>query len=148
MNATNNLRFAPFIVLISALLICTVGCSESSSTAPTLPNADGAPNAPTALDAKAFRSNVDMQSATSIVVLRWADNSTSETGFHIQRKTAGSDWIQLRTVEEDETYYRDSGIQTNLLYYYRVCAFNEHGRSNYSNEVSVQLLDSAHLPRK
>ncbi len=148
MSSILNLKTAQLFVLMTALLFSTIGCSDSSTTAPTVPDEDGVPNPPSALNAEAYRGNSDMQSATSIVILKWSDNSQSETGFHIQRKTAGSGWIQLKTVDANVNYYRDTGIQTNLIYYYRVCAFNEYGRSGYSNEISVQLLDIVDQPRK
>ena len=43
------------------------------------------------------------------VNLSWTDNSTSETGFKIQRKGATGSYVTVGTVGADITVYEDKG---------------------------------------
>ncbi len=72
------------------------------------------------------------------VNLSWTDNSISETGFAIERKTnvAGS-YAQIATVLANVTTYTDTSLATNTIYYYRVSAYDAIGYSTYSNEASA-----------
>jgi hypothetical protein len=88
------------------------------------------PQAPSNLTAAAA-------SATS-VNLNWADNSSGETGFKIERKTgSGGTWAQITSVGANVTTYQDTGLTTQTTYYYRVRATNAGGDSAYSNQVSA-----------
>jgi len=91
--------------------------------------AQAAPAAPTNLSVTAVTTNQ--------VVISWTDNSTTETGFKIERKTgAGGTYAQIATAGANATSYSDSGLTENTTYYYRVKASNAGGDSFYSNEAS------------
>jgi len=70
------------------------------------------------------------------VTIQWADNSTNESGFKIERKIgSGGSWSQITTVGANVTTYQNSGLTNNTQYSYRVRAYNIYGDSEYSNEV-------------
>ncbi len=75
-------------------------------------------------------------SATSIK-LRWADNSTNETNFSIERKLGDlGAYAVIATAPAGATAFTDTGLTANSYYYYRVRAYNTTiGYSNYSNEA-------------
>ena len=88
------------------------------------------PAAPTNLTAAAA-------SSTS-VNLAWQDNSNDETGFKIERKTVPPNkWEEIATVGAGVTAYKNTGLTTNTLYYYRVRAYNASGNSSYSNSADA-----------
>jgi hypothetical protein len=70
--------------------------------------------------------------------LSWRDNSTNEQGFKIQRKTgAAGTWAQIATVGPNVRTYPNAGLAAVTAYYYRVCAYNAAGDSNWSNVASA-----------
>src|SRR5262249_13410143 len=79
------------------------------------------PTAPTNLNATA--------SAPDRIDLTWADQSTDETGFQIDRATNSSFTAGLATfnVNANVTSYADTGLAAATTYYYRVRAFNTVG---------------------
>ena len=69
------------------------------------------------------------------LTLSWADNSTSEDGFNIERRPGSSTtFAQIATVAANATSYTDGALQNATMYCYRVQAFNTAGSSGYSNE--------------
>src|SRR3990170_4456443 len=69
------------------------------------------------------------------LTLSWTDNSTSEDGFNIERRTGSSTtFTQIATVGANVTSYVDGGLLDATTYCYRVQAFNTTGSSGYSNE--------------
>ena len=101
-------------------------CSEKNAT--TLWNIPAAP------------SRLRITSITSgTVVLAWADNSSDETGFKVQRKQGvGGIYTQIATPNANVTTFTDSdpALLDGTQYYYRVCATNSAGDSAFSNEVN------------
>ena len=88
-----------------------------------------APPAPTGLTATvASAKQIDLQ---------WND-VTGEDGYKIERKTSGTDWVQIAAVGSNVTSKLDKGLSPGT-YTYRVRAFNSAGNSPYSNEASVTL---------
>jgi hypothetical protein len=77
--------------------------------------------------------------------LYWKDNSVNETGFVIERKTAGGFYNQIATVGPDTTKYSDTNAALGTTYYYRVKAAGSLD-SGYSNEASGVLLKYAVVP--
>jgi len=73
------------------------------------------------------------------IILEWADNSTNESNFEIEKSTTGSGgpFSLINTVGADVTTYTDNGLATSTEYWYRVRATNGYGNSNYSNVVSA-----------
>jgi len=67
--------------------------------------------------------------------LAWWDNSTTETGFKIERKTGSAGtWAQIATVGANITSYSNTGLAGATTYYYRVRANAGTANSLYSNE--------------
>ncbi len=84
------------------------------------------PAAPSALDAVSV--------STSRIDLSWADNSSNETGFYVQRSPNGIDgWSLVNTVGANTEAWSNTGLPLSTLYYYRVQAYNDDGPSPYSN---------------
>ncbi len=95
------------------------------------------PNAPSSLVATAV-SNTEID-------LTWADNSTNETGFKVERSPNGtSSWTQIATPAAGATSYNNTtGLTANTTYYYRVRATNSAGDSSYSNIANTATLPNA-----
>lgn len=68
---------------------------------------------------------------TTTVDLTWADNTTHETGFILERcaGTGCSDFAEVAAIEADATAYTDTTVCTNTEYSYRIMAVDE-GLSN------------------
>lgn len=71
--------------------------------------------------------------------LYWKDNSINETGFVIERRTAGTFYTQIATVGPNTTQYSDTNAALGTTYYYRVKAAGSLD-SGYSNEASGVLV--------
>jgi YVTN family beta-propeller protein len=71
--------------------------------------------------------------------LSWTDNSDSEMGFAIERRTSDSAFGEIYRVGSNITYYRDAGLDAFTTYYYRVRAYNTMTGeySPYTNEASA-----------
>ena len=69
------------------------------------------------------------------ITLSWADNSSNENGFEIQRKigTSGT-FIQRAILGINATSYVDTGLTAATTYCYRVRAFNSAGNSAFTPE--------------
>jgi uncharacterized protein (TIGR02145 family) len=79
--------------------------------------------------------------AISQIVLTWTDNSTNETGFKIERKTAQTNYTLIGNSNADVTTYTDNTVLNNIPYTYRVYAYNNVGNSlTYSNEFTIRSI--------
>ena len=79
-------------------------------------------------------------SATGIN-LAWQDNSTSETGFIVERRRLGSGkWVRIGTTAAGTHALASDGLFPNATYIYRVQAFNNSETSAYSNEAAATTL--------
>jgi hypothetical protein len=84
------------------------------------------PESPTNLEAVAT-------DATQID-LNWQDNSSSETGFKIERSLTGfAPWTEIAAPASNITAYADDSVSPGTTYYYRVFSYNSAGQSEYSN---------------
>ncbi len=70
-------------------------------------------------------------SATQIEIF-WADNSSTEQGFRVERSRDGVNFSEISAVGENVTSLQDSAVSPGVSYYYRVRAFNATGLSDYS----------------
>jgi hypothetical protein len=76
------------------------------------------------------------QATAATLQLSWADNSSDETGFHVERKLGvAGEYSVIATTGADVTSYDDSSLADNTTYCYRVNAFNSAGSSPYAPEV-------------
>ncbi len=72
------------------------------------------------------------------VRLTWWDNSTSENGFVIERKTSGGVFAKIAQVGANVEAYMDGKIQSETTYFYRVRpVWKSGGILTPSNEVMV-----------
>jgi hypothetical protein len=87
-------------------------------------------SAPSNLSASAIsKSRID---------LSWRDNSSTETGFSIERKKASDAFYTvISEAGSNVTSYADTGLSAGTKYYYRIKAYNSSGESSYSNEASA-----------
>jgi hypothetical protein len=68
--------------------------------------------------------------------LSWTDNSSSESGFKIERRVgATGTFAQVAIVTPNTESYTDDGLVAGVFYCYQVRAFNADGDSSYSNEA-------------
>ena len=96
----------------------------NATTTPTIPKAPGN------LSATAINH--------SQINLAWADSSSNEDGFKIERKTgAAGTYAQIGTVGANVTTYSNTGLSENTQYFYRVRAHNAGGHSAYTNQANA-----------
>lgn len=82
--------------------------------------------------------------SSSQINLSWADNSTTETGFRIERSSSsGGPYTQIATVGTNVTTYSNSGLSASTTYYYRVRAYNANGNSASSSVASATTSASS-----
>ncbi len=118
----------------------TAGNSGYSNTAyATTQSSATIPNAPGSITASAASS--------SQINLAWADNSTNESGFNIERATSSSGpWSLLATLGANVTSYSNTGLAASTTYYYRAYAYNTAGNSGYSNTAYATTQSSVTIP--
>ncbi len=90
------------------------------------------PAAPTSLVAAA-------QTPGPRINLTWADNSSNETGFVIERSVNGATFAPLTTVAANIRTYADTTVVASTTYAYRVAAVNAAGQSTYATSASIAL---------
>lgn len=83
---------------------------------------------------------IDQSTAQAQVLLRWADNSVNEQGFHIERSSDGVSFVALATAGPDFGQFTDFAVNHGGRFFYRVRSFNSGGVSAFSNTAGV-LLD-------
>ena len=106
------------------------------------PTAPPAPAAPSSLGATGV--------STSQINISWTDNSSVESGYKIERAPAVNNsagtFTQIATVGANVKTYANTGLSSNITYYYRVRAYNAAANSAYSNTASARTLSSTALP--
>ena len=75
--------------------------------------------------------------SSSSVKITWKDNSDSEEGFKILRRTVSTYYIPVAVVGRDIATYSDSNLAAGMKYYYKVVSYNATGSSE-SSEVEVK----------
>lgn len=78
--------------------------------------------------------------STSEIRLSWTDQSSNEKGFYLERKQGDEDFTQIAVISKDATGHTDTGLQEKITYTYRICAFNDFGSSDFSNEASSKTI--------
>jgi Zn-dependent metalloprotease len=94
------------------------------ATAATL----AAPAAPSGLTATAAPGRID---------LSWADNSSYEQGFRVERSLDGAAFTQIAQLAANVTTYANTSLASGTRYYYRVRAFDGSNVGAYSNVASA-----------
>ena len=98
------------------------------------------PEAPTSLSATAVSAGQ--------INLAWADNSSNESGFEVER-CAGAGCTNFSTVAEtgaNITSYSNGGLAASSTYRYRVRAFNDSGDSSFSNVAEATTAAATSKP--
>lgn len=72
------------------------------------------------------------------VLLKWKDNSTTESGYRVERKEGSGEYSLLATRPANTTSYRDPLPLPCRSYTYRVRAYDASGNSGPSNEVTFE----------
>ena len=105
-----------------------------------------------ACNAPAAPSNLITSAASQTQInLEWADNSSDEADFHIERSPNGSTgWAEIATVSAGVISYSNIGLTCNTSYYYRVRAYrsSDEQYSGYSSNANAatQLCDPPAAP--
>jgi len=110
------------------------GVSPFSNTV-TVTTGISVPNAPTGLA-------VSAPSMTQLD-LSWADNSTNESGFIVERSADGTTFLEVARPGANTTSWSNSGLSQSTTYHYRVRSYNSAGASVSSNTVSGRTKDPA-----
>lgn len=82
-------------------------------------------------------SNLYVTHESSGFRLSWLDNSDTETGFIIERKSPNRSFIKICEIPKNTTSFIDTDISTDEEYIYRIYACSDVGNSYYSNEAST-----------
>ena len=76
--------------------------------------------------------------SSSQINLSWTDNSSTETGFRIERSSSSAGpYSEIATVGANVTTYSNTGLSASTTYYYRVRAYNANGNSASSSVASA-----------
>ena len=101
------------------------------NAARALANMSSLPAAPSQLQV------VSLTSTTATIT--WADNSSNETGFIVERKDGQGFFFDIGSRGANITYGVAIGLQLGRFYTFRVRAVNTSGSSGFSNEAKVFL---------
>lgn len=88
--------------------------------------------------------------SANAAILTWTDNSNNEKGFEIERalytgSTLGN-YAKIATVGENITTYTDDTPEKGKKYSYRVLAFNDSGKSDYSASADWNEPEALNIP--
>jgi predicted phage tail protein len=85
--------------------------------------------------------------SASTISLSWDDNSTTETGFEIERSlTQGSGYELIYTTAANAESHNDNGLTENTTYYYRIRAPGVNNSSAYSVEANATTSPALNAP--
>ncbi|MCU0600381.1 MAG: fibronectin type III domain-containing protein, partial [Desulfobacterales bacterium] len=77
------------------------------------------------------------------ISLVWADNSSNEASFVLERRIdSGAFSVLSQSIPQNTESFLDAGILTNHIYVYRVKARNSFGDSGYSNETVQEVIST------
>lgn len=79
--------------------------------------------------------------AADTVELSWVDNSSTESGFLIERRAYGEaePWTLAGSVAADVTRFDDTGLGAGIRYTYRVSSSESGLQSGYSNSATISV---------
>ncbi|MBQ9370589.1 MAG: fibronectin type III domain-containing protein, partial [Thermoguttaceae bacterium] len=97
-----------------------------------------APNAPSDLVFGVY------DASTKSLPMSWIDNSDNESGFITQFSSDGETWELDGTTVADVTTRTATNVEAGQKYYFRVAAFNEAGRSDWTyGEFAAPIAPNA-----
>lgn len=77
------------------------------------------------------------------IKLAWADNSSNETGFELQRATAlAGPYLAIATTQANATIYTDSNLAPSTRYYYKLRAVGLTGESGFTTASGTTATSS------
>lgn len=114
-------------LLLVALPLVLTGCFKKKHHVALPPE----PGVPTNLVATAVSSTQ--------IDLTWTDNSIDEKGFYVYRRNGGS-YRRIVALNSNTTSYRDSSLNPEITYWYKVSSYSDSGESGSSNEASAKTL--------
>ncbi|GAB4536033.1 MAG: hypothetical protein Fur0020_03780 [Thermodesulfovibrionia bacterium] len=77
---------------------------------------------------------------SSTITLTWQDNATGEDGYKLERKTGDGGFVEIADLSRDTNTYRDTGLEPETTYTYRIKAYNSISESFYSNSAEATTL--------
>jgi len=87
-----------------------------------------------------LRISTRYDGATAVAELLWQDHADNEVGFEVLRSDNGKEFRVVAVVGADSAHYNDKvGRYITGGFSYKVRAFNEAGKSEDSNVVSIWL---------
>ena len=116
--------------------LTAVNAGGSSTPVMSAPIAFGAP--PNGVPSN-LTGTVAVQGKKATVNLTWADNSTNETGFEIERATNATFTVgsTITTVATNTTAATQNNLYRGVTYFFRVRAISNGGASAWSNVFSI-----------
>jgi WD40 repeat protein len=71
--------------------------------------------------------------------LDWNTHELYRTGYQIMRMQSDTYWENIKHIEnKEQTTYLDTTIQSNIIYYYRICGKADANSSHYSNIINIK----------
>ena len=119
---------------VTAINIAGESANSNEASATTPSSGGSAPTAPGNL--------VTATISSSQINLSWTDNSTTESGFRIRRRTGTSGFGDVATVAANVTTYQNTGLAAGTTYVYQVVSYNDFGTSAGSNESTATTTSS------
>ena len=82
--------------------------------------------------------NLKASITSNSVALSWKDTNTGEGGYIIERSPANNTtFSEITRTDSNAVSYTDTDIKNGIKYYYRVAAYRDSVKSDYSSEVSI-----------
>jgi hypothetical protein len=85
-------------------------------------------------------TNLAAAAAQGGINLTWADNSSAEDGYEVQRSTDATTFSTIADLGANATSYSDAGTTSSPTFWYRVRAKKDGGFSGFSSVVSATTV--------
>ncbi|WP_347838698.1 T9SS type A sorting domain-containing protein [uncultured Draconibacterium sp.] len=87
--------------------------------------------------------NLSVSIVDATMQLSWSDNSEHEEGFYIERSEDGGGYTLLDSVAAETEGYTDVSVVAGVEYSYRIQAYLNDDKSDYSNTASARIVPTA-----
>jgi hypothetical protein len=88
--------------------------------------------------------NSDKQASVTWTNNANAGNKQPYNGIYVDRQTNGTGaWLNVANVSGSSTGWTDTGLSTNKMYQYRVCAYNNAGNTNHVYSSAIYTTPAA-----